>query len=67
MNYNVEDILNQEFSLSFRGYKPKEVDEFLANLAADYGQLITDYRNLLSEKNELKKELLKLQKKDGSL
>lgn len=56
MNYNVDDIRNQEFHLSFRGYKPQEVEEFLDKIAEDYEELVL-------EKKELEETVDKLREK----
>ena len=33
---NVDEILNKEFSVDFKGYSPIEVDQFLDTVMADY-------------------------------
>lgn len=62
MNYNVDDIRNQEFRLSFRGYKPQEVEEFLDKIAEDY-VTVTDYDELVLAKKELEETVDKLREK----
>lgn len=51
MNYNVDDIRNQEFHLSFRGYKPQEVEEFLDKIAEDY-VTVADYEETVDKLRE---------------
>lgn len=62
MNYNVDDIRNQEFHLSFRGYKPQEVEEFLDKIAEDY-VTVSDYEKLVLEKKELEETVDELREK----
>ena len=62
MNYNVDAIRNQEFHLSFRGYKPQEVEEFLDKIAEDY-VIVADYEKLVLEKKELEETVDKLREK----
>lgn len=62
MNYNVDDIRNQEFHLSFRGYKPQEVEKFLDKIAEDY-VTVSDYEELVLEKKELEETVDKLREK----
>lgn len=62
MNYNVDDIRNREFHLSFRGYKPQEVEEFLDKIAEDY-VIVADYEKLVLEKKELEETVNKLREK----
>lgn len=51
MNYNADDIRNQEFHLSFRGYKPQEVEEFLDKIAEDY-VTVADYEETVDKLRE---------------
>lgn len=62
MNYNVDDIRNKEFHLSFRGYKPQEVEGFLDKIAEDY-VTVSDYEELVLEKKELEETVDKLREK----
>lgn len=62
MNYNADDIRNQEFHLSFCGYKPQEVEEFLDKIAEDYMR-VADYDELVLEKKELEETVDKLREK----
>lgn len=62
MNYNADDIRNQEFDLSFRGYKPQEVEEFLDKIAEDY-VTVADYDELVLAKKELEETVDKLREK----
>lgn len=62
MNYNVDDIRNQEFHLSFRGYKPQEVEKFLDKIAEDY-VTVADYEEVVLAKKELEETVDKLREK----
>ena len=62
MNYNVDDIRNQEFHLSFRGYKPQEVEESLDKIAEDY-VMVADYDELVLAKKELEETVHKLRER----
>lgn len=62
MNYNVDAIRNQEFHLSFRGYKPQEVEEFLDKIAEDYMR-VADYDELVLAKKELEETVHKLRER----
>lgn len=62
MNYNADDIRNQEFHLSFRGYKPQEVEGFLDKIAEDYMR-VADYDELVLAKKELEETVDKLRER----
>ena len=62
MNYNVDNIRNQEFHLSFRGYKPQEVEEFLDKIAEDYMR-VADYDELVLAKKELEETVDKFRER----
>lgn len=49
-----KDILEKEFKIDTRGYRPQEVDKFLDLVIKDYG----GYNSLLREKDRENKELL---------
>ena len=62
-----QDILDKEFKIDARGYRPQEVDKFLDQIMGDYNEFITmikDYRRevgyLTEENNKLKNELRRL-------
>ena len=62
-----EDILNKEFKLDARGFRPQEVDKFLDIVICDYTEFIAMTKRLESqvtalteENNRLKNELRKL-------
>ena len=45
IKHNVDDLLEKSFTISNRGYSPREVDEFLDEIIADYENIkaIEDY------------------------
>lgn len=68
INYNIEDILNKEFNIEFKGYSSSEVDAFLDLILEDYesyNEKINEYKNeclnLQLEITSLKAQLLELE------
>ena len=62
-----QDILDKEFKIDARGYRPQEVDKFLDMIMSDYTefmniikQLEKENRILTSDYNKLKNEYRKL-------
>ena len=62
-----QDILDKEFKVDARGYRPQEVDKFLDVVITDYNQFITEIKNLKKElafandeNNKLKNELRRI-------
>lgn len=51
-----EDILNKEFKFDAKGYRPKEVDEYLDMIIEDYNEFIRLVKKLDRENHELKEE-----------
>ena len=67
ISLTLEDILNKEFKIDARGYRPQEVDRFLDQIMNDYNEfinIIKEYKkevNYLSEENtRLKNEIRRL-------
>lgn len=58
----MEEILNAEFSRSFRGYNPDEVDELLEDVANQMELLIKEQTRLQEENRELGKRLREKEK-----
>jgi DivIVA domain-containing protein len=48
-----QDILDKEFKIDTRGYRPQEVDKFLDIVIRDYGEFIKIIKELEIEKNEI--------------
>src|SRR5574344_1481551 len=62
LNLTQDDILEKEFKIDTRGYRLKEVDQFLDLIIADYGTLIDTIKKQESEKDKLSEEILNLKK-----
>ena len=57
-----QDILDKEFKIDTRGFRPQEVDKFLDVIISDYTKFITIIKRLDSEKKELIEENLRLKR-----
>lgn len=57
LNLTVEDILNKEFKVDFKGYYAKEVDEFLDLILEDYQIAEENFLELKTKIEELETEL----------
>lgn len=55
-----QDILEKEFKIDTRGYRLKEVDQFLDVIIGDYEQFYNIINNLEQEKNDLLAEVMNL-------
>ena len=55
-----QDILEKEFKIDTRGYRLKEVDQFLDVLIGDYEQFFKIINSLEQEKADLLGEIMKL-------
>lgn len=55
-----QDILEKEFKIDTRGYRLKEVDQFLDEIIGDYEQFYTIIKNLEKEKDDYLKEIMNL-------
>jgi DivIVA domain-containing protein len=62
-----QDILDKEFKIDARGYRPQEVDKFLDLVINDYNEFITEIKELKKEisfmndeNNKLKNELRRI-------
>lgn len=67
MNLTPRDILEKDFKIDARGYRPQEVDQYLDLIIKDYVEsdntkkrLISELRVLESENNKLKAEIRNL-------
>lgn len=69
---NVEDVLNKQFNIDFKGYSSVEVDEFLDLVINDYqeydamienlGKRLQDYEKLVAA---MKTKIVELEGKQG--
>ena len=63
----MQDILEKEFKIDARGYRPQEVDKFLDIIIKDYNEynniikaLVKDNKSLMAENHTLKEEVRNL-------
>lgn len=62
-----KDILEKEFKIDTRGYRPQEVDKFLDVIIRDYEEFVSIIRELENDKKELLEENIKLKQDIRSL
>ena len=55
-----QDILDKEFKIDARGFRPQEVDKFLDLVISDYNEFITEIKELKKEISFLNDENDKL-------
>ena len=55
-----QDILEKEFKIDTRGYRLKEVDQFLDEIIGDYEKFYEIIRNLEKEKEDSLQEIMNL-------
>ncbi len=55
-----QEILEQEFKIDTRGYRPQEVDKFLDIIINDYSKFISLIKKIENENKELIDENMKL-------
>ena len=62
-----QEILDKEFKIDARGYRPQEVDQFLDDVINDYNEFINEIKDLKKEiaflndeNNKLKNELRRI-------
>ena len=55
-----EDILKKEFKIDTRGYRLKEVDQFLDIIIRDYEQFLSIINDMEKEKADLLAEIVNL-------
>ena len=62
-----KDILEKEFKMDTRGYRPQEVDKFLDAIIRDYEEFLTIIREIEGEKKELIENNIKLKQEIRNL
>lgn len=62
LNLTQDDILEKEFKIDTRGYRLKEVDQFLDLIIADYGTFIDVIKKQELEKDRMAEEIIELKK-----
>lgn len=60
LNLTPKDILEKEFKIDTRGYRLKEVDQYLDLIIKDYNNFIDIIKRQEKEKDELTEEVLRL-------
>lgn len=67
VSLSIQDILEKEFKIDTRGYRPQEVDSFLDVIMRDYNEynniikaLVNDNKSLMAENHTLKEEVRNL-------
>ncbi len=63
----VKDILEKEFKIDTRGFRPQEVDKFLDIIIRDYEEFISIIREQELEKKELIDDNIRLKQEIRSL
>ncbi len=53
VSLTMQDILDKEFKIDTRGYRPQEVDQFLDVIIRDYNEYNNIIKNLIRENKEL--------------
>ncbi len=67
INLTPEEILNKEFKIDTRGYRLKEVDQFLDEIIADYQTFNKIILDLQKEKEENIETILELKQENRDL
>ncbi len=63
----VKDILDKEFKIDTRGYRPQEVDKFLDMIIKDYEEFSNIINTLENEKKELIDDNIRLKQEVRNL
>lgn len=53
ISLTMQDILDKEFKIDTRGYRPQEVDQFLDVIIKDYNEYNNIIKSLIKENKEL--------------
>lgn len=67
VNLSPKDILEKEFKIDTRGYRLKEVDEFLDLIISDYEEFNVIIKDANKEKEELLDEIMQLKQEIRNL
>lgn len=62
-----KEILEKEFKLDTRGYRPQEVDKFLDTIISDYEEMFSIIRELDRDKKDLIEENMQLKQEIRNL
>ena len=63
----VQDILDKEFKIDTRGYRPQEVDKFLDVIIRDYEEMSSVIKELEAEKKALVDDNIRLKQEVRNL
>ena len=63
----VQDILDKEFKIDTRGYRPQEVDKFLDVIIRDYKEMASIIKELESDKKSLVEDNIRLKQEVRNL
>lgn len=66
-NLSSKDILEKEFKIDTRGYRPQEVDKFLDAIIRDYEEFLKIIKEVESDKKELIEDNIKLKQEIRNL
>ncbi len=66
-NLSPKDILEKEFKIDTRGYRLKEVDQYLDLIISDYEQFFKILKDKDKEKEELLNEIMSLKQENRNL
>lgn len=64
---NIKDILEKDFKIDTRGYRPQEVDKFLDTIIRDYEEFLEIIKELEQEKKEVIEDNIRLKQDIRSL
>ena len=62
-----KDILEKEFKIDTRGYRPQEVDKYLDVVIRDYEEFVSIIRELENDKKELLEDNIRLKQEIRTL
>ena len=62
-----KDILEKEFKIDTRGYRPQEVDKFLDVIIRDYEEFMVIIKELENEKKDMIEDNIKLKQENRNL
>lgn len=63
----VKDILDKEFKIDTRGFRPQEVDKFLDIIIRDYEEFVKIIKEFEEEKNDLIEDNIRLKQEIRAL
>ena len=63
LNLTQDDILEKEFKIDTRGYRLKEVDQFLDLIIEDYATFLNVIKKQEQDKEKLSEEIIRLKQK----